>query len=198
MKTASMSSFSDTISVKSLCLIVGLASLSGFVLDLLVLGLPPNLFDSQWRLSFLQQLGDRGIILLIGAALTLFGFLQNRRLTRQIAFACIIVGILFHLSIILIIQDSITLRNQAIQNIGNQMAQVQARAEEVQQSSQLPSNITPEKVDQVYQKIANQAESVKQNTQVNITRSAIKSCGNFVIIGLGLVGLGRFGIHKRG
>lgn len=197
MRTAPSSNFSDTSSVKSLCLIVGIASLAGFALDLLSLGFPLNLLDPQWRLSFLQQTGDRGIILLIGAALTLYGFLHNRRLARQIAFACIMVGIAFHLSIILIIQDSITLRNQAIQNIGNQMAQVQARAQQVQQSSELPSNITPEKIEQVYQKIASQAESTKQNTEVNITRSAIRSCGNFLIIGLGLAGIGRFGIHKR-
>ncbi len=196
MKSISTPNFIDTSSTKSICLIVGLTCLAGFGLDFLALALPPNLLELQWRLTLLQQTGDRSIILLFGAALTLYAVLGNRRLLKQLAFGCLIAGIIFHLSCILLIQDSITLKNQAVRNISDQVAQVQTRAQEAQENPDLASNVTPEQIEQAYQQIVTQAESLKQNTQLSITKAAIVSLGNLLIVGLGLISLGRFGLKR--
>lgn len=186
----------DAYSAKSIFRIVGFTCLVGFLFDVLALGLPPNPMALEWRLSFLEQVGNRSVILLFGAALTMFGIMDGRRLLRQLAILCLVVGVIFHLSCVLMIRDTLTLQQQTLQNISSQAAQLQTQIQQAQDSPELPENITPEQIQQASQSVSQQAESLKQNARTGITKAGIASLGNFVVVGLGLISLGRFGLRK--
>lgn len=179
---------------RQICMIVALACLAGFCIDMLSIGLPPGLFDLQWRVGFLQQMGDRSIILLFGTSLLLYSFLGNRRLTRPLSLICLGVGVAFILSCILIIRDGLIFQDQALQNITTQAEQLQTQIQESKGSADLPTNVTPEQFAQAAEQVTSQAEVLKQNARTGITRAGLASIGNLVVVGLGLIGLGRFGL----
>lgn len=182
---------------RRICLIVGLTCLAGFLMDLIVLGTPPNPFALEWRINFLQQAGERSIILLFGFALLLYGLFDNRAIKRILGFASLAIGVAFVLSCVLVIRDSLILRNQAIQNISNQELQAQEQIEEARSRDDLPENITLEQLQEASQQIANQADSIKQNTRQGISRVGVGSISNLVAVGLGMIGLGRLGLNRR-
>jgi hypothetical protein len=179
---------------KQICLIVGLACLAGFGVDILAIGLPPNPFDLQWRVGFLQQLGDRSIILLFGSALLLYSQLGNRRLTKPLSLIFLGVGVAFMLSCILVIRDGLILQNQAADNIALQAQQLQTQIEASKSRPDLPAAITSEQFIQAEQQVTSQADQLRQTARTGITKVGLASMGNLIIAGLGLVGLGRFGL----
>jgi hypothetical protein len=185
---------SNLFRAKQICLIVGLTCLAGFSVDMLVLGLPPSPFTLQWRVGFLQQVGDRSIVLLFGISLMLYSLLGNRRLTKRLSLICLGVGVAFILSCILIIRDSLILQDQTIRNISTQAQQLQTQIEESRDRPELPAEITPERFAQATQQVTSQAEQLKQNARAGITKVGLASIGNLVVVGLGLIGLGRFGL----
>ncbi|NJR59660.1 MAG: hypothetical protein HC769_12925 [Cyanobacteria bacterium CRU_2_1] len=188
------SNFVPTYSAATLCRIVGFVCLAGFIVDILALGLPPRPFDLAWRLGLLQQLGSRSIILLFGAALVIYGSMESRRLLKQLALACLVIGIVFHVSCIFMIRDISVFRQQAISTIDNQVNQIQTQIQQGQTAPEA-ANLTPEQLQQASQVISTQAEAFRQNTQATIVRTAFASIGNLVITGLGLIGLGRFSMR---
>lgn len=179
---------------KQICLIVGAVCLAGFIVDVLAIGMPLNPFDLPWRINFLQQVGDRSIILLFGAALVLYSQLGNRRLTRSMSLFLLGLGVAFVLSSVLIIRDSLILRDQAINNISTQAEQLQTQIEDNRSNPELLSEVTPDQLEQATQQITSRAEELKQNTRNGITKAGLASIGNLVVVGMGLIGLGRFGL----
>lgn len=179
---------------RQICLIVGLVCLAGFLVDMLAIGMPLSPFDLAWRIGFLQQMGDRSIILLFGTALLLYSQLANRRLSRPLSLILLGVGVAFILSSVLVIRDSTVLKDQALNNISAQAQQIQTQIEAGRNNSSLPSEITPKQLDEASQQISSRAEQLKQNAQTGITKAGLGSIGNLIVVGLGLVGLGRFGL----
>lgn len=181
---------------KQLCLIVGLVCLAGFAVDMMAIALPPNPFDLPWRVGFLQQVGDRGIIFLFGSALLLYSQLGNRRLTRPLSLILLGIGVAFMLSSVLVIRDSLILKEQALDNISNQSQQLQSQIEVSKQSPELPPEITLEQFNQASQQVASQTELLKQNAKNGITKAGLASIGNLIVTGMGIAGLGRFGLKS--
>ncbi len=179
---------------KQLCLIVGLVCLAGFAVDMLAIGMPPNPFDLPWRINFLQQMGDRSIILLFGSALLLYSLLGNRRLSRSLSLILLGVGVAFVLSSVLVIRDSLTLRDQTLNNISAQEQQIQTQIEDSRGNPELPPEVTTEQLNEAAQQISTQADQLKQNTRNGITKAGLASIGNLIVVGMGLLGLGRFGL----
>ncbi len=182
---------------RTLCRIVGLTCLAGFTIDTLVLALPPDPLALEWRVNFLQQMGDRSIVLLFGIALSIYGAIETRRLLRQLSLISLIAGVFFILCCVLSIRDVSILQQQAITNISNQAAQIQTRIQQAQSSGSVPQNVTPEQLTQASQQIATQAETLKQNAKTGVIRTGIASVGNLLIAGLGLISLGRYGIRLK-
>lgn len=191
------SNFSPAYGATNICRIVGFTCLAGFFVDMLALGLPPNPTALEWRISFLQSMGDRSIVLLLGAALVMYGSIESRRFLKQLALACLMIGVVFHLSCILMMRDVSVLRKQAIDTISTQATQLQTQIQESQNAPRSQGSITPEQLQQASQQIAAQAQSLTQSTQTNIVRAGFASIGNLLITGLGLIGLGRYGIRLR-
>lgn len=187
----------DNLVGRNICLVVGLTCIFGFLVDMLALTTPLDPFALEWRVNFLQQTGDRSIILLFGVALVLYSIFTNRRLARPISFVSMIVGVALMLSCVLVIRDSLVLRNQALTTIGTQAEQLQTQIDESRNSSDLPADITPEQIRQASAQVANQAESLKVNAREGIVKAGFASIGNLIVVGLGLVSLGRLGLKGK-
>ncbi|MBD2101114.1 HpsJ family protein [Leptolyngbya sp. FACHB-261] len=190
MATTSVPNSGSSSGAKILCRIVGFTCLAGFVIDMLALGFPPDFGNLEWRIGFLQQLGDRSIILLFGTALTIYG---SRNLIKQLTLICLILGIVFHLSCILLIRDSLTLQQQTDKNITAQAAQLQTQIQSTQANPQAARNLTPEQLQQASNIVASRAETLRQGAKTGILKTGISSIGNLIAVGFGLISLGRCG-----
>lgn len=179
---------------KQICLIVGLVCLVGFAVDMLAIAMPISPFDLPWRINFLQQMGDRSIILLFGSALLLYSQLGNRRLSRPVSLILLGIGVAFVLSSVLVIRDSLILRDQTLTNISTQAEQIQTQIEDSRGSVELPPEITPEQLEQASLQVNTQAEQLKQDARSGITKAGLASIGNLTVVGLGMIGLGRSGL----
>jgi hypothetical protein len=196
MASISAPNYANPYAARNLCRIVGFTCLAGFLFDLLLLALPPNLGSLEWRVGFMQQIGDRSIILLFGAALTMFGSLDSRQWLKQLAMGCLVVGVVFHLSCILLLRDSMVLQQQAIANISNQAAELQTQLE-ASENDPAVAEVSPEERQQVAQLLTTRAETLRQNARTGILKAGLSTVGNLVVIGLGLVSLGRYGMRQR-
>ena len=180
----------------NICLVVGLTCIAGFIVDILVIATPPDPFALEWRIGFLQQASDRSVIFFFGIALLLYSIYQNRQVRRSLSLFCLAIGVAFLLSSLLVIRDSLTLKDQAFKNIGTQEEQIQSQIADSQASGELPSGVSLEQIQQASQEITSQAELAKQNTNRGIVKAGMASLGNLVVVGAGLIGLGRIGMRK--
>lgn len=181
-------------SEQSLCLIVGLACLAGFLVDSLILAVPLNPIDLQWRINFFQQMSDRSIILLFGLSLVIYGLLNNRKLRKRLSLICLLLGTAFVLSGVLVVRDNLKFQDLTLANITNQEVQVRTQIESAQADpASLAPEITPEALQQATQLLSERAETVKQNAKTGVLKVAASSVGNLLVIGIALIGIGRFG-----
>jgi len=180
---------------KPLSQIVGFACLTGFILDILVMSYPLQLGNLAWRVGFLQQLGDRSIILLFGMALLMYGAIDFTPWRKRLAFLCLGLGVAFILSSIFMISSGFALKEQAVVAIGAQQNQIQTQLQKVKENPQLAAQMTPEKLQQASQTVTSQAESAKQNAQTGTLKTSFSGFGNLLVVGLALIGLGQYGIR---
>jgi hypothetical protein len=188
------SSFTDSPRAKKLCRIVGFACLIAFAVDFFVIVLPPNFGVAQWRLSSLQQVGDRSIVVLFGLALLIYGA-ERRKMLRSLALMCFTIGIMFLLSCAVVAQDSLALQRQANERISAQVSQLNSRLQAIQENPAAAEKVSPEQLEQAAQRVNAQAESAKQNASSSILKSGILSVGNLAVIGVTLLILGRYGLY---
>lgn len=179
---------------KQLCLIVGLVCMAGFCVDMLTLVLPLAPFQLSWRMSVLEQVGDRSIVFLLGSALVIYSQLINRRVVRPLSLLCLGVGIAFMLSCLVVIRDSLVMQDVTISRISNQAEVLQARIREGENSPELPADISLDQLREAAQQVASEAEQLKQNSRTEINKLGLSSMGNLVVVGLGLMSVGRFGL----
>ena len=191
-------SSSTSYGAKGICYIVGLVCIVGFFADMLIIGLPPQPGNLQWRVGILQQFGDRSIILLFGAALILFGNMGKRLILRQLSRFCLLGGVVFLLMCILAIADSASLQQKALTNIKTQQSQLQTQIRRAQKNPDaLANNITAEDLQQASKRLEAQANSLKKNAKTSSIKTGAASVSNLLIVGLGLIGLGRYGMTLR-
>ncbi|MGF1536591.1 MAG: hypothetical protein ACFB4J_08940 [Elainellaceae cyanobacterium] len=186
MSTASTPAPTGASSSAVICRIVGLTCIAGFISDTITLALPvgPTV---DWRVNFLQQVGDRSIIFLFGVALVLYGVWASRELRKSLSYAVLGIGVLFLLCCILVVRDSIVLKSEAMQRIELQATELQTR---VEAQEQIDPRVAVRRIDA-------EAAALKQNARSTLTKAGIRSTGNFVIVGVGLVSLGRLGINSQ-
>jgi hypothetical protein len=173
--------------------IVGFSCLFGFLADVIALALPFG-SGAAWRATLLQQMGDRSIVLLIGLALLVYGFWENSSLRKPFSYAALGVGVLFLLSSILVIRDGLTLQSQTIEQINQQATQLQTQIEEGRNNPDFAATATPEDFTQALQALDSQAATLRQNAKTSLTKASLSSVSNLVVIGIGLLSLGRVGI----
>jgi hypothetical protein len=180
---------------RSLISIVGMACLAGFCIDILMLALPPNPGALEWRVTFLQQLGDRAIILLFGMALMMFSVLSVRSVRRNFALASLTIGAVLLLSCVLVIRDGFALQNQALTNITTRATQAQEQIAAAKLNP--PKNVDMAKLDQLEGQLKQQSETLQSNTKTGVLKTATRSVGNLAVIGMALIGIGRYGLRSN-
>ena len=173
-------------------LIVGLACIFGFLVDLTGVALPLKFLEAEWRFNLLRMVSDRGIVLIAGLALLCFGLLDARYLKKIVSRFCLLLGVVFILSGILGFMDTIELRDQAIANINSQSNQALTQLKTAQSNSEtLDPNITPERLQQVSQQVRQQAQQQKANTQNRLYKILSVAVGNLLVSGFALIAIGR-------
>ncbi|MBW4442137.1 MAG: HpsJ family protein [Plectolyngbya sp. WJT66-NPBG17] len=188
------SSGMETSRAKKLCRIVGFACLIAFAVDFLVVVFPINFAEASWRLGTLQQIGDRSIVALFGLALLIYG-VEQRKLLRSLSLLCFTIGIAFLLFCVVVAQDSLALRRQAVDRISAQSSQLSSRIQAIQGDSNAAARVTPERLEQATQQLTTRTETAKQSANNSILKSGFLSIGNLAVAGVSLLILGRYGLY---
>ncbi|MGF1569840.1 MAG: HpsJ family protein [Nodosilinea sp.] len=173
--------------------IVGFTCLAGFVVDMLALVLPPGA-GAGWRVSLLQQMADRSIVLMLALALLLYGFWDILGLRKLVAYCSLGIGVAFLMVCILVIRDGLTLQSQAVDRIGQQAQELQTQIEQSKTNPDIFSRTPAEEFAQAAQAVDNQADVLKQQAKASLTKASIASTSSFVVMGIGLISLGRVGL----
>ena len=181
---------------RSVFVVIGLACIFGFAFNILTAAMPPDPMALEWRVGLMQQVSGRAILLFLGVAMVLYGILDQRRLAMRLAMVCLLGGILFLLSGVLVIRDGIVLQNQTLGNIDSQLETLQSEIQAAQSSPDLPDGITPQRLDDELVQIEAQATNFKETARGTTAKSMVAILGSQVVVGLGLLSLGRFGINR--
>lgn len=180
---------------KNICRIIGLVCIIGFFFDMLVLGLPPQR-NIEWRIGFVQELANRSIILLFGLGLFIFGSAgRSKSRIKFVSQLSMALGVVFFLLCLLSVVDSTRLSKQSSTAIADQESQLQSQIQEARSNpAELPENIDLAALDQVSAQLTQQADQLRNNAQRTVLKTGISNIGNLLIVGAGLVGLGRTGM----
>jgi hypothetical protein len=178
---------------KPLYQIIGFACIAGFLVDISALIFPPNFGAIEWRLGLLQQLGDRGIILLFGLVFLMVGSLEMRQFRKQLSMICLGIGLVYLLGSVLDIRDAVNLQKQTSSNISAQSNQVQEKLQAAKDKP--PAKVTPEDIDKALQQVTARTETAQKGAQTQILKTGVSTVGNLVVIGLALIGVGRYGMR---
>jgi len=193
MATLSARNTGTTNAGANLCLIVGLACLAGFAVDIFILAVPPSLRSLQWRVSIVQQLADRSIILLFGMALVFYGTMASRSWRRLIPYICLALGVIYLLSCLFVLRDSNKLHQQVVEQIETQAAQIQTQIDGATTNPDLAQTVTPEQIQQASDLLVSRQAELKANTKQSILKTGVGTVGNLLVIGISFLGLGLFG-----
>lgn len=181
--------------IKNICRIIGLVCIIGFFFDMLVLGLPPQR-NIEWRIGFVQELANRSIILLFGLGLFIFGSAgRSKSRIKFVSQLSMALGVVFFLLCLLSVVDSTRLSKQSSTAIAAQESQLRSQIQEARSNpAELPENIDLAALDQVSAQLTQQADQLRNNAQRTVLKTGISNIGNLLIVGAGLVGLGRTGM----
>lgn len=184
-------------SAKNIAKIVGLVCTIGFIFDMLILMLPPDLGNVTWRIGLVQEFANRSIIFLFGIGLLTFsgvGIANGKGRLLLLSRASLVAGVLFFLISLLAIADAINLQQQALDNISEREAEIQRQIEAAQDNPEnLREGITSENLDQIRAELTRQAEERRVSARRAAVKTAVSNVGNLILVGAGLIGVGRSG-----
>jgi len=182
---------------QKLAIIVSGICLIGFIIDIVVIGLPPNPLSPQWRLNFLQQVAERSLLLFVGSVLLFYSKLEGRlQQLRIISITCLVVGLILGLSSLIVIKDNFTLQQQAIASINSQATELRNRIIQGREDPTLRQKIDPDAFTAALGRVDSQAATLKQETQTGAMKTLLSVAGNLLLVGGGLVGVGRLGLLR--
>lgn len=176
--------------------IVGLACIVGFIANLLAIAVPPNPMALEWRIGIMQQVSGRSILLFLGLGMVAYSSFGRQALSRYLGLVCLGVGIFYLLSGVIVIRDGLVLQNQALDTIESEATEIRSQLQTAQANPNLPSEITPQRIDEALLQLDTQAEALIQNARGTTTKSMMSMLSTQIVIGLGLLGLGRFSIRS--
>jgi predicted PurR-regulated permease PerM len=98
------------------------------------------------------------------------------------------------LTCVLVVSDGFKVQSQAAANIDQRVEQLQTRIEQSRNNPEISAKAKPEDFDNALKSIESQAYTAAENARNSVTKSSIVIASNFLIVGVGLLSLGRFGI----
>jgi|GEM_PF-1363336 len=182
----------DNTFVHKLCLIIGLASIAGFLVDFTVAALPPQPLEATWQLEIVRLAADRSLVWLIGLGLLAFTLRDNPALKRPFSLFCLLLGVIYLLLCIPAFQSTVFLRENANQNISQQASQTLEQLQAVQaEPPEGGQAITPEQIQDATQQVNLQAETLRRNARQRLYKSLAITLGNLVVAGIAAIALSR-------
>ncbi|MGB3299252.1 MAG: HpsJ family protein [Phormidesmis sp.] len=180
---------------KNICRIIGLVCITGFIFDMVMLVLPLQ-NSIEWRIGVIQEAANRSIILLFGLALLVFGSANVSRSTLLLASKLsMTVGVMFFLLCPLSIADSISLSRQSASAINAQESQIKTEIQAAKANpTQLPAGADVDSLKYASQQLTQQATSLRKSAKNTAIKTGTSNIGNLLIVGVGLLGLGRSGM----
>lgn len=182
---------------KHLSLVAGLTCLAGFLVDIVTISSPIDPLAIEWRISFLQLAGDRSIILFFAAALLLYSTHSQYRIRRRLSLASLAIGIALLMACLLVIRDSLIIKDETVRNISLQAQQAQTQIEATQNNDTLSSPVPDRQLQQLSQQLTLQADTLKDSARKGIIQAGITSVGNLIVVGIGLIGLSHVGLARN-
>jgi predicted PurR-regulated permease PerM len=176
--------------------IIGVACTVAFFIDMLIIGVGPNMGTLEWRVQFMQSLGDRSIVFLLGTAFLMMGLAEMRSLRKTLSTACLGIGMGFILMTLLSIWDASTLQKQATSNLTTQTSQLEQQIQKTKDQEVQGSKITAEQVQQALDRLSNESASAQKNTTTQVIKTGASSAGNLMVVGVGMIALGRYGTRR--
>jgi len=184
-------------SAKNIAKIVGLVCAIGFVFDMLLLALPPQLGNVSWRIGLEQEFANRSIIFLFGMALLVFssvGIAKGKGRLVLLSRGSMVAGIAFFLISLLAIADAIQLQKQALGNIDSRETEIQQQLRQAEDNpDSLREGISIDDLARISEELTKQAEERRGRARQAAVKTAVSNVGNLILVGAGLVGLGRSG-----
>jgi hypothetical protein len=182
----------DNTFVHKLCLIIGLASIAGFLVDFTVAALPPQPFAATWQIEIIRLAADRSLVWLIGLGLLAFTLRDNPALKRPFSLLCLLIGVVYLLLCIPAFQSTVSLRDNANLNISQQASQTleQLQSFQAEPPEEGPA-ITPEQIESATQQVNLQAETLRRSARQRLYKSLAITMGNLVVAGIAVIALSR-------
>ena len=177
--------------------IVGFTCVAGFVSDIVVAAMPVAPRSEQWRMTLLQQMGDRGIVLLFGLSLLALSCAGQRLWNKRIGLLSLIVGVFFLLSSLAFVKDSLALQKFANGRVDSQASELQSQIQQQSSNPDLQGQITPEQIEKATRQINAEARSYKQNVKTSTVRLGLSALSNLLITGVAFISLGRYCVQTR-
>lgn len=174
--------------------LVGLVCLVGFLFNVLILVLPPNLGNVEWRVEVVRRISDTSILLVFGTALLIES--SNKRSQQKLYSRLSMgIGLVFLLVCLLTIADNVKLHQQAVTTISNQESQLQTQIRDAQSNpSAIRGDLSADDFKRASELLASQSRTLKQNAKNTVVKTGATSVSNLIVAGLGLIGLGRYGM----
>ncbi|AFY38329.1 hypothetical protein Lepto7376_2027 [[Leptolyngbya] sp. PCC 7376] len=191
-------------SAKNIAKIVGLVCTVGFIFDMLILFLPPQLGNVSWRIGMEQQFANRSVIFLFGMALLVFssvGIAKGKGRLLLASRTALVAGVAFFLISLLAIADAIQLQNQALGNIDTRESEIQQQLRDAEKNPEnLREGVNLEDLERISDELTRQAEERRNLARRQAVKTAVSNVGNLFLVGAGLVGVGRSGsrLSKNG
>jgi hypothetical protein len=182
----------DNSFVHQLCLIIGLASLSVFSIDIVVTALPLQPFNPGWQTDVINNIADRSLVGLIGIGLLAFPLSNIFFFKRPFSLLCLLLGVMYLLLSIPLFRGVLALRNNATFTIGQQESQAIEQLEALQLNP--PEGVTeipPEQIENASQQIQRQAEARRRNAQQLLYKTLATAIGNLWVAGIATIALSR-------
>lgn len=185
------------INVAGLSQIVGLTCIAGFISDIFVAAMPVTLRSAPWRMGLLQQMGDRGIILLFGLSLLALSYAGKRLWSQRIGLVSTVVGVFFLLSCLGFVKDSLSLQKATIGNLDTQISKLQGQIQQQSNSPELQTSANREQIEETTRQIDLQVASFKKEVKTNTVRLGLSAISNLLIMGISLISFGRYCMRTR-
>jgi hypothetical protein len=179
--------------LQKLSLIMALACMAGFLIDLAAVLFPLRVLSAQWRLEVFQFAGNRSIVLLIGMALLVICLQHSRFLKRVFSRLCLLLGVVYLLTSIVVFKDTIAVRDASARNIDLQAEQAVQQIKSAEDSSLEAPSFSAEQLQQATQQIFQQAQGMKSNATQQLLKTLFMTVGNLLVAGMALIAMSRLG-----
>lgn len=186
--------------VYTLALLTGIICIIGFSLDIFAISLGANFSSIEWRMGFVQQLGERCIIFLFGASLLCYTLqVSTIRQKHRIAQIYCILGLCICLGCFFYWQDSFRFRNLATGNLDTQSQSLEKQIQELSPQSMAHSSLAARQEHKEYaiEILQKNTEKLAQRATTGLYKTVIRTSVSLLIVGFGLVVMGLITLQSK-